>query len=107
MTSMIFFIINHLVRPQGTFISNFKFLASQEVLLLLQVFGASLKEAKGTFLIPEKMTSMIFLIINHLVRPQGTFISNFKFLASQEVLFLLQVFDASLKEAKGTFLTPA
>ena len=55
-----FFIINHLVRPQGTFISNFKFLASQEVLLLLQVFGASLKEAKGTFLIPEKMTSMIY-----------------------------------------------
>ena len=66
----------------------------------------SLKEAKETFLIPEKMTSLIFLIINHLVRPQGIFISNFKFLAIQEVLFLLQVFDASLKEAKGTFLTP-
>ena len=32
---------------------------------------------------------------------------NLKFLACQEVARLLQVFDASLKEAKGTFLTPA
>ena len=35
---------------------NFKFLASQEVLHLLQVFAASLKEAKRTFLPPERMT---------------------------------------------------
>ena len=48
-----------------------------------------------------------FFIIFHLARPQATCISNFKFLASQEVLFLLQVFAVSLKEAKGTFLTPA
>ena len=55
-----FFMIDHLVMHQATCISNFKFLASQEVLLLLQVFAVSLKEAKGTFLAPAKMISMIF-----------------------------------------------
>ena len=35
---------------------NFKFLARQEVLNLLQVFAVSLKEAKMTFLIPERIT---------------------------------------------------
>ena len=107
MISMIFFIIDHLVMLQATCISNLKFLASQEVLLLLKVFAVSLKEAKGTFLTPAEMTSLIFLIINHLVRPQGTCISNFKLLASQEVLLLLHVFAVSLKEVKGTFLIPA
>ena len=92
---------------QATCISNFKFLASQKVLLFLQVFAVSLKEAKGTFLTPAKMISMIFFILDHLVIPQATCISNFKFQASQEVLLLLQVFAVSFKESKGTFLTPA
>ena len=60
MTSLIFFIINHLVRSQATYKSNFKFRASQEVLLLLQVFAVSLKEAKWIFLIPERITSIYF-----------------------------------------------
>ena len=47
--------------PQAKCISNFKFLASQEVLLLLQVFDMSPKEAKGTFLIPAQMTLMKFI----------------------------------------------
>ena len=34
----------------------FKLLASQEVLHLLQIFAVSLKEAKMTFLIPERIT---------------------------------------------------
>ena len=39
---------------------NFKFQASQEVLHLLQVFAVSLKEARRTFLTPERMTLLIF-----------------------------------------------
>ena len=35
---------------------NFKFLASQEVLHLLQVLDVSFKEAKRTVLTPERMT---------------------------------------------------
>ena len=48
-----------------------------------------------------------FFIINYLVVYQGSCTQNFKFLASQEVLRLLLVFDVSLKEAKMTFLIPA
>ena len=40
----------------------------------------SLKEAKGTFLTPAKMTLMHFFIINHLVRPIETCMQNCKFL---------------------------
>ena len=45
-------------------------------------------------------------INSHLVGPQASCIQYFKFLASQKVLYLLTVFDASLKEAKTTFLIP-
>ena len=48
-----------------------------------------------------------FFIINYLVVYQGSCTQNFKFLASQEVLRLLLVFDVSLKEAKMTFLISA
>ena len=63
---------NQLVGPQATCITNFKFLASQEVLFLLQVFAVSLKEAKGTFLTPAKIISKIFFMIDHLVMNQAT-----------------------------------
>ena len=93
--------------PKVSCMQNFKFLACQEVLCLLQVFDVSLKEAKGTFLTPARMEFEIFFIFNDLFMSQGSCMQNFKFLACQEVARLLQVFDASLKEAKGTFLTPA
>jgi len=72
--------------PQATCISNFKFLASQEVLLLLEVFAVSVKESKGT--VPDSCKDDFdkFFIINHLVRPKGTCIQNFRFLAGREVL---------------------
>ena len=109
MTLTLFFIINHLVKYQKSCIQNLKFLVSQEVLHLLPVFDVSLKEAQTTFLIPSRMTLivLIFFIPNHLVRYHGSCIQNHKFLVSQEVIHLLQVFDASLKEAKTTFLIPA
>ena len=40
---------------QASYEKNFKFLPIQEVAHLLTVFDASLKEAKMTFLIPERM----------------------------------------------------
>ena len=46
----------------------------------------SLKEAKGTFLTPSKMTLIHFFIINHLVRPKEICMQNFRFLAGQEEL---------------------
>ena len=58
----------------------------QEVPRLLQVFDASLKEVKGTFLTPAKMTLMHFFIINHFVRPKETCMQNFKFLDGREEL---------------------
>ena len=54
------FINNHLVRPQESCIQNFKFLPIQEVTHLLIVFDASLKEAKMTFLIPDRMIFILF-----------------------------------------------
>ena len=41
---------------QESCMKYFKLLASQEVLHLLQIFAVSLKEAKMTFLIPERIT---------------------------------------------------
>ena len=46
----------------------------------------SLKEAKGTFLTPSKITLMAFFIINHLVRPKESCMQNVKFLAGREEL---------------------
>ena len=57
------FINNHLVRPQESCIKNFKFLPIQEVLHLLTVLDASLKEAKMTFLIPERIIFIFFILI--------------------------------------------
>ena len=58
-----YFINNQLVGPQASRNQNFKFLASQEVLHLLTVFDASLKEAKMTFLIPERIIFIFFILI--------------------------------------------
>ena len=55
-----------------TDMQNFKFLACQEVLCLLQVFDVSLKEAKGTFLTPARMEFEIFFIFNDLFMSQGS-----------------------------------
>ena len=93
--------------PKVSCMQNFKFLACKEVLCLLQVFDVSLKEAQGMFLIPARMEFEIFFIFNYLFMSQGSYVQNLKFLACQEVARLLHVFDASLKEAKGMFLTPA
>ena len=103
------FIINLLVRYQGSCIQNLKFLVSQEVRHLLQVFDVSLKDAQMVFLIPSRMTLivLIFFISNHLVGYHGSCIQNHKFLVSQEVIHFLPVFDVSLKEAKTTFQIPA
>ena len=85
---------------------DFRFLTILKILRLLQVFVVSLKEAKRTFLTPERTTLKKKIIFNHQVRPQGSCMQNFKFLASQEVLHLLQVLAVSFKEAKRTVLTP-
>ena len=82
------------------------FISILKILHLLQVFVVSLKEAKRTFLTPERTTLKKKIIFNHQVRPQGSCMQNFKFLASQEVLHLLQVLAVSFKEAKRTVLTP-
>ena len=63
MTLIFFFIIKYLVGYQGSCVQNFKFLATQEVLDLVPVFDASLKEAKMTFLIPERIIFILFLLI--------------------------------------------
>jgi len=61
--------INNLIRPKEGCVQIFRFLASQEVLRLLQVFIVSLKEAKRTFLTRARMTWMVFFTTYHLIRP--------------------------------------
>ena len=58
----------------------------------MKVTSDLLKNQRGEVRGPPKLEKNDFF--------QGTCIKNFKFLPSQEVLHLLTVFDASLKEAK-------
>ena len=71
-------LIIHLCMPQVSCMQNFKCLACQEVPRLLQVFDASLKEAKGTFPTPERMTLIYFssLMIYLCLKEAGCKISN-------------------------------